>query len=251
MSERDPSGGSTDGILRANEVTKRFGDVTVVDAVSLGLDSGRLYALVGPNGSGKTTLLRLLAGIDPPTAGSVSYDGPDAVRQVGYLPQRPAFRPGFTAAETLEFYTALVDSDPSELLSRVGLTDAADRRVESLSGGMTRLLGLAQATIGDPPVVILDEPGSGLGPKVRRRMIELAQSLADRGQTVVYSSHDLELVEQYAGRVCLLDSGSVIATGSPQAVREEFGEETLWDVFESTVAGVGDQLDVVGVTGRD
>ncbi len=237
-----------DGVLRASDVSRLFGDVSVVDEVSLTLEAGTLHALVGPNGSGKTTLLRLLAGVDSPTEGSITYDGPDAVRRIGYLPQRPSFRPGFTVQETLEFYTALVDSDPDGLLSQVGMSDAADRRVESLSGGMTRLLGLAQATVGTPPVVLLDEPDSGLDPAMRRRTAEVARDLADQGAAVLYSSHDLELVERHADRVFVIDRGSLAASGSPRSLCERSGTETLWEAFQHAVDRPGDEVAVTGVT---
>jgi len=235
------------GVLVADDLSRQFGSVTVIDGLSLGLEAGELHALVGPNGSGKTTLLQLLAGIDSPTAGAVRYEGPAAPRKIGYLPQRPSFRPGFTARETLEFYTALVDTDPEGLLDRVGLADAADRRVDELSGGMVRLLGLAQATVGDPPVILLDEPGSGLDPGMRRRMAELGRELAADGAAVLYSSHDLELVEAHSDRVFVVDGGSIVDRGAPDSLRGAYGVETLWDAFEAAVDSSGD-LDVIGVS---
>jgi len=235
-------------LLVADAVSRQFGDVTVIDDVSLSLGAGQLHALVGPNGSGKTTLLQLLAGIDNPTAGAVSYEGPAAARRIGYLPQRPSFRDGFTARETLEFYTALVDTEPAGLLARVGLADAGDRRVGSLSGGMRRLLGLAQATVGDPPVVLLDEPGSGLDPGMRRRMAELGRELAADGAAVLYSSHDLELVEDHSDRVFVLDGGSLVERGSPDTLRDQYGVGNLWAVFEAAVDSAGGELDVIGVS---
>ncbi|MFW6435570.1 MAG: ABC transporter ATP-binding protein [Halovenus sp.] len=235
-------------LLVADEISRQFGEVTVIDGLSLALEAGQLHALVGPNGSGKTTLLQLLAGVDAPTAGSVSYEGPDTARTIGYLPQRPSFRPGFTARETLEFYTALVDTDPTGLLDRVGLADAADRRVEELSGGMVRLLGLAQATVGDPPVILLDEPGSGLDPGMRRRMAELGRELAADGAAVLYSSHDLELVEAYSDRVFVVEGGSIVDRGAPDSLCATYGVETLWDVFEVAVDRSGGELDVIGVS---
>ncbi|MFC7114785.1 ABC transporter ATP-binding protein [Natronoarchaeum sp. GCM10025703] len=234
-------------ILRAEDLDHSFGDVAVIDDVSVGVEAGAVTAIVGPNGSGKTTLLRLLAGLLTPTAGSVEYLGPDAEREIGYLPQRPTFRPGFTVYETLAFYEALVGDAPGDRLEQVGLPDAANRRVEALSGGMTRLLGVAQATVGDPPVVVLDEPGSGLDPGMRRRTFEVVTDLASEGTGVVLSSHDPELVERTADRVLVLDRGGVVADGSPEQLIEEYEVDSLWDVFEAAITGAAETVDVVGV----
>jgi ABC-2 type transport system ATP-binding protein len=241
---------STDGqtCLTASGLTREFGSLTVIDDVSLSLHRGTLHALIGPNGCGKTTLLRLLTGILPPTAGTVSYEVEDAPREIGYMPQQPAFRPVFTAKETLEFYGSLVDDDAEALLSRVGLADAADRRVDELSGGMTRLLGLAQATAGDPPIVLLDEPGSGLDPQMRKTTIGVARALADEGTGVLYSTHDLAMAEVFADRVTLIDAGEVAASGSPEALAEEYDAASLQEVFEAAVEGSSETVAVIGET---
>ena len=143
----------TEPVVTLSSVSVGFGDLSVVDDLSLSVEPGAFVALVGPNGAGKTTLGELLAGLRAPDAGTVDHRG--EARAAAYLPQSPAFRPGFTAAETLGFYAALAGapSDADRYLSRVGLGGAADRPVEALSGGMTRLLGLAQALVGDPPLV--------------------------------------------------------------------------------------------------
>jgi ABC-type multidrug transport system ATPase subunit len=213
----------TDPSLTAEGVTRRFGDVTALSDVTVEVPADAITALVGPNGSGKTTLLRLLVGLDSPTSGTIAYEGPSATRRIGYLPQRPTFRPGFTARETLAFYADLVDDDPDRLLERVGLDAVADRRVEALSGGMTRLLGIAQALTGDPPVVALDEPASGLDPEMSRHVFDVVDSIAADGRAVVLCSHELPLVEATADRVVVLDQGAVVATDAPAALRERTG----------------------------
>ncbi|MFC7020756.1 MULTISPECIES: ABC transporter ATP-binding protein [Haloarcula] len=213
----------TDPSLTAEGVTRRFGDVTALSDVTAEVPADAITALVGPNGSGKTTLLRLLVGLDSPTSGTIAYEGPSATRRIGYLPQRPTFRPGFTARETLAFYADLVDDDPDRLLERVGLGAVADRRVEALSGGMTRLLGIGQALTGDPPVVALDEPASGLDPEMSRHVFDVVDSIAADGRAVVLCSHELPLVEATADRVVVLDQGAVVATDTPTALRERTG----------------------------
>jgi ABC-type multidrug transport system ATPase subunit len=222
-------------VLVAEEVAHAYGDLEVLDGVSLSLSPGRVVALVGPNGSGKTTLLRILVGLLTQTDGTVSYRGPETDRELGYLPQQPAFRPGFTARETLAFYTSLVGGDPDALLDRVGLAEAADRNVEALSGGMTRLLGIAQATVGDPPVVVFDEPGSGLDPGMSRQTWEVISERAAEDTAVVLSTHDTLLAEQFADRILLLGEGRLLADGSPGALLDEYECDSLQAVFETVV----------------
>lgn len=238
----------TNPVLEADGVTKSFGSVTVIDDVSLTVERGSVTGLIGPNGSGKTTLLQVLAGLLDPTAGTVTYRGPDTARQIGYLPQNPTFRPGFTAEETLDFYTALADGDARELLSQVGLEDAAERRVEALSGGMTRLLGLAQAMVGDPAVVLLDEPDSGLDPGMRRQTFRVVEELADRGAAVLCTSHDVTLVEEFSDRVAILEGGALAASGTPAGLCQDHGSEDLWTLFDDIVDRPRESLEVVGVS---
>ena len=215
-----------------------FGQVTVLKEATLDLETGTLTALVGPNGSGKTTVLELLAGLRSPNSGSVSRPEGTA-RSVAYLPQTPQFRSGFTARETLAFYMDLVDDERSatELLERVGLEGAADRRVEALSGGMTRLLGLAQALVGDPPVVVLDEPTSGLDPDVADHIFATIEGIARDGRTVVIASHDLAAIEETADRVVTLVDGEFVLDGAPADVLESTGAPTLRAAFSDAVQG--------------
>ncbi|MFC3477692.1 ABC transporter ATP-binding protein [Halobacterium litoreum] len=226
----------TDATLAVDGVSFGFGDVSILDDVTATLDAGHLTALVGPNGAGKTTALELLAGLRAPDAGTVTR--PDGgARSVAYLPQSPQFRSGFTVRETVAFYADLVDADtdPAALLDRVGLAGAADRRVEALSGGMTRLLGLAQALVGDPPVVVLDEPTSGLDPDVADHIFGVASDLATDDRLVVLASHDLAAVEARADRVVLLADGALALDGAPADLLAETGAETLRDAFSQTV----------------
>lgn len=235
-------------ILEVIDVSYSFGDVPVLNDISLGFERGALTCLLGPNGSGKTTLLRVLLGVLSPTDGDITYRGPVRSRELGYVPQQPSFRSGFTVAETIAFYTALVgESGGEEYLDRVGMSAAADRRVEALSGGMIRLLGVAQAMIGDPAVVVLDEPATGLDPSMRARVFEIARDLADDGRAVVVSSHDTSLVETYADQVVVLDGGQLVTRGSPATLCADAKVETLHGVFEEHVdRSDDDQLTVPG-----
>jgi len=233
-------------VLGFEDAAFSFGDVTILDDASVALESGTFVALVGPNGSGKTTALELFAGLRPLDAGTVTRPATDG-RTVAYLPQSPRFRPGFTVREVVQFYGSLVAEavDADAILARVGLSAAADRRVDELSGGMARLLGLAQALIGDPPIVVLDEPTSGLDPDIADHIFETAATMAAGDRLVLTTSHDLEAVSRYADRVLLIANGEFVLDGSPAALLEQAGEERLRDVFSAAVAGTGrDAVDV-------
>jgi ABC-type multidrug transport system ATPase subunit len=217
----------TEPVVTLSGVSVGFGDLSIVDDLSLTVEPGAFVALVGPNGAGKTTLGELLAGLRAPDAGTVDHRG--EARAAAYLPQSPAFRPGFTAAETLGFYATLAGAphDADRYLSRVGLGGATDRRVEALSGGMTRLLGLAQALVGDPPLVVLDEPTSGLDAEMADHVFDAAAGIAAEGRGVVVVSHDLVAVKREADRVVVLADGAVRADGPPAAVTERVGASSL------------------------
>ena len=241
----------TNPVLTVESIEHAYGRVTVLEDVSLDVRPGEVTAIIGPNGAGKTTLIRSIVGLHQPTEGAVTYRGPGAVRPIGYLQQRPAFRPGQSVREALSFYASLVGetgADAVERLERVGLGAAADRDVEALSGGMTRLVGIAQATIGDPPLVVLDEPASGLDPRMSVRIFEVAEELAEAGTAVLLSSHDLSLVERSADRVALLDDGAIAWLNSPAEIRSETGADSLLSAFESTVTGEADSVNVQGET---
>ncbi|THE64708.1 ABC transporter ATP-binding protein [Salinadaptatus halalkaliphilus] len=242
---------SSEPILHAQALEHDYGSISVLENVTLPISRGAVTGLIGPNGSGKTTLLRVLAGLLEPTAGTVTYNGEETARRIGYLPQQPAFRPGFTVAETLSFYAALVGEDKSTAMDRleqVGLSDARRRPVEALSGGMTRLVGIAQATIGDPPVIVLDEPASGLDPGMSSHVFDVATELAGAGTAVILSSHDLELVDQHADEVVVLDDGSIATRGRPAAIRQSLGVDTVRGVYEASISGETTTVRVQGVS---
>ena len=221
-------------VARVEGVRHRFGDVAVLEDVSFDLEPGRVTALVGPNGSGKTTLLRIVAGLLAPTGGRVEL--PDRERAVGYLPQNPDFRPAFTVEETLRFYADLlaeaVDTDAA--LEQVGLVGARDRRVDALSGGMRRLLGLAQAVLGDPPLVLFDEPTGDLDPAMTRHIFDVVGDLAGSGTTVLLATHNLEGAAE-SDDVLVLDRGTVVASGPPEDLLAETGRDSLANAFLAIV----------------
>lgn len=250
---------SDDQLAELSEITRTYGGVAVLDSISFAIEPG-VTAVIGPNGSGKSTLLRVLVGTTEPTAGEVRYAPTEEAKPIGYLPQRVPFRDGFTAQETLAFYARFVDADPDAALERVGLADASDRRVEALSGGMRRLLGIAQAILGDPPLVVLDEPASGLDPGMRYRAFRTAAAQAGDDTAVVVSSHNLDLVDDNADRVVILDRGRVAAAGELERLLDEHAaadtDELYRAVVESESRAAEDDADdseavhVTGVSSR-
>ncbi len=202
--------------------TKRYGTITAVDDVSLGLETGEVIALVGHNGAGKTTLIKLLLGLIRPTAGAVRLMGADptgrggaeARRALGFLPENIAFHGSMTGLELMEFYARLKGQSRRinrDLLARVGLTEAADRRVATYSKGMRQRLGIAQALIGDPKLLIFDEPTSGLDPASRSAVYAMIGDLRAAGTTVLVCTHALSEVEHLVDRVAVMHAGRLLA----------------------------------------
>jgi ABC-type multidrug transport system ATPase subunit len=246
------AGQDTPVTVTVDGLAKAFGDVAVLSDVSFEARAGTVTCVVGPNGSGKTTLLRLVAGLLAPDGGHAQIDAAGE-RTVGYLSQLPAFRPQFTLAETVAFYGSLVsvDPEPTAVLDRVGLAAIADRRIAALSGGMTRLFGIAQATVGDPPVLVLDEPSSGLDPTMTDQVGSVVRDLADDGRTVLLATHDLETVDRVADTVLVLDAGEIQVADAPDALRGETGAPTLTQAVTAYVAGDTEALTVrTGVGGE-
>jgi Cu-processing system ATP-binding protein len=210
-------------------IEKSYRKLRALRDVSFELGPGRLSALVGHNGAGKTTLIKLMLGLihadrgairvldQNPAAGEFS-----ARRLLGYLPENVAFNAALTGRETLTFYARLKQIKPSHawpLLDRVGLTDAADRRVATYSKGMRQRLGLAQALLGTPRVLLLDEPTTGLDPALRQTFYEILGELRDGGATVLISSHALNELEDRAEHVLIMNRGRLVAQGTLAQLR--------------------------------
>ncbi|MFQ3295209.1 MAG: ABC-2 type transport system ATP-binding protein [Halobacteriales archaeon] len=225
-----------DPIVRARGVEHSFDSVAVLQDIDVELEASAVTALVGPNGSGKTTLLRILAGVIAPDTGEVEVRA-EGERPIGYLPQEPSFRGVFTVEETIDFYAALLSTtvDPDEVLKRVGLDVVAQRRVDALSGGMRRLLGLAVAILGDPPLVVLDEPASGLDPKIRAHVFDAIRDLADQNTAVLLATHHLQGAE-LAERVTVIDRGVLVADGTPDEILSMAAADSLDDAFLALVS---------------
>jgi Cu-processing system ATP-binding protein len=215
--------------VEINHVSKRYGRIEAVSDVSLMLGAGEITALVGHNGAGKTTLLKLMLGLALPSMGSVRVLGDDpaagefkARQRVGYLPENVSFNTALTGREILSFYARLKRERVSkslELLDRVGLGGASTRRIATYSKGMRQRLGLAQALIGEPAVLLLDEPTTGLDPALRQSFYEIMQSLRDRGATIILSSHALAELGERADRLLIMSKSRLVAQGSLDELR--------------------------------
>jgi Cu-processing system ATP-binding protein len=224
----------TEPIMRLEAVTRRFGAQIAVDAVDLVLRPSECVGLVGHNGAGKTTLIKLMLGLMRPSAGRVAVLGQDpavgagarARRELGYLPENVALYPALTGEETLAFYARLKGVDPAgnrALLRRIGLDEAARRRVGTYSKGMRQRLGLAQALLGRPHALLLDEPTSGLDPALRQSFYALVREVRQAGAAALISSHALAELDGEVDRVVVLNRGRKIADGDIDELRRLIG----------------------------
>ncbi len=213
------------------EVTRRFGDRTVLDQVSLSVGVGRLTGFVGANGSGKTTTMRIVMGVLDPTSGEVHWHGRRISREdrarFGYMPEERGLYPKQQVADQLGFFARLHGYDrqgatrrADELLERLGLTERAKDRLDTLSLGNQQRVQIAAALMHEPIALVLDEPFSGLDPLAVDSMAELLREQADAGVPVLLSSHQLELVERVCDDLVILGGGRVVAEGSVDELRQ-------------------------------
>jgi ABC-2 type transport system ATP-binding protein len=215
-----------DNLTKVFPVPLRRQSVTAVRNLSFEVRPGEVYGLLGPNGSGKSTTLKILLGLVTPNHGRAMIFGQDSRdyhsrRDVGFLPENPYFYKFLTAAETLRFYGkvcgmggTLLDKRIDELIHLVGLEDARDRRIGGFSKGMLQRIGLAQALIQDPRLVVLDEPTAGVDPAGSHQIRDLILDLKKRGKTVLLTSHLLEQVQEICDRVGIMARGEMIREGA-------------------------------------
>lgn len=239
--------------IELNEVSKRYGKAIAVRDVSLNLYQGQSVALAGHNGAGKSTLIKLMLGLIHADAGSISVLGSDpragrapARFKIGYLPETVALHPAMTGIETLEFYARLKRQSPANnhtLLEQVGIAQAAKRRVGTYSKGMRQRLALAQALLGSPKMLFLDEPTTGLDPASRQGFYEILRELRrSSGTTVLLSSHALAEIEGHTDRIVIMKNGEKVADGTMRDLGREADLPVLFRLTLDPASGVASQL---------
>jgi ABC-2 type transport system ATP-binding protein len=217
MSEQPPRARARGAVpvLEVDGLSKSFGERAALRDVSLDVQSGELLAVLGPNGAGKTTLLSILAGITKPDSGRISASN----GEVGWVPQQAGLYRRLTVEENLRLFAHMegvseLDPTVERMLEQTGLGDRRHDQVSSLSGGNQQRINIAIGLLADPPVLLLDEPSSGLDPSQRVRLWEFVAGLAERGTTVIYSTHQIEEASHYGDRLVVLADGETIFDGS-------------------------------------
>ncbi len=213
--------------IEVHGLTKSYGTTRAVDGIEFSVPVGQVFAFLGPNGAGKTTTTEILEGLRPRTGGEVRVlgldpwtDGARLHRRIGVIPQEFHFFEKIHPREAIEYYGALfgLRPDPRTLLERVHLTDKADAKFDTLSGGQKQKLGLALALVNNPEICFLDEPTTGLDPQARRAIWEVIQALRAEGRTVFLTTHYLEEAELLADQVAIIHRGRIIVHGPPAAI---------------------------------
>ena len=238
IDERERSLGGSDSVVTVRSLTKRFGDLVAVDDLSFSLEAGTVTGFLGPNGAGNTTTLRLLLGLAEPTAGEALVFGrryrdlDDPARRIGAVLESNDFHPGRTGRNHLRVLATAAQiplGRVDDVLGLVELEAAADRRVRTYSLGMRQRLGLATALLGDPELLVLDEPANGLDPAGVHWLRGFLRRFAEQGRTVLVSSHMLAEAAQTVDEVVIIDHGHLVATGRLGELTQ--GGRTLEDVF--------------------
>jgi lipooligosaccharide transport system ATP-binding protein len=231
-------------VVEIEDLVKRYDSREVVRGIDLSVPAGCCFGVLGPNGAGKTTTLRLLLGQSPVNSGEIRVFGlsiPQAGRTVrsrtGVVPQADNLDPDFTVAENLRVYgryfgiaTATLDARIRELLEFVGLTDRANARIATLSGGMKRRLTIARALINDPELVVLDEPTTGLDPQVRHMIWGRLRDLRQSGKTLLLTTHYMEEAERLCDELVIMDQGRILEQGAPAALVKKHAEPEVLEV---------------------
>lgn len=217
-----------------SSVDKYYDKTMVVDSIDLQINTGESFVLIGHNGAGKTTLMKLMLGLTKPSAGKVKVLGENPTsgsfsakrRVLGYLPESVSFYHHMTGLELLSYYARLkgvAKTEVNKRLEQVGLLEAAGKRMNTYSKGMRQRLGLAQAILGTPELLFLDEPTTGLDPSLRRDFYQIIGDLRAGGTTVVISSHSLNEIEEQADRIALIKNGKLVACGSLEDLSKTVG----------------------------
>lgn len=247
---------NSEAVVSAHAVTKQYGAVHAVDGIDLEICRGELFGLIGHNGAGKSTLFKMMLGLIPITSGEIYIDNAPVTgsgfrevrRKIGYLPENVVLYENLTGLETLQFFSRLKGSPHQECLpalERVGLIQAAKRRVREYSKGMRQRLGFAQALLGRPQILFLDEPTTGLDPEAIREFYAILRKLRSEGVTIVLTSHILAEIQERVDRLAIMAAGKIQAIGSVQELREQMDLPLWFDIrispqdFEQVRAALG------------
>lgn len=234
-------------LIHVENVEKSFQHVNVIKGINFKLENGKCVALIGANGAGKTTILRMMSGLMQPSSGRIYFEGQmkgeDIRKHIGYLPQHPVFYEWMTAEEFLQYVGKLSGLDAklaksrcNELLNLVGLEDARKRKIGQFSGGMKQRLGIAQAIIHKPKLIMLDEPVSALDPFGRREVLELLEQLK-KESTILFSTHILNDAEEVSEEILFLHNGELIESGTMDEFREKYHQAKIDLVFSRNAEG--------------
>lgn len=237
-------------VIKAQGLTKRFGDFTAVDAISLEVGAGEIFGFLGANGAGKTTAMRMLCGLSKPTAGTASVAGFDVYKQteaikrnIGYMSQKFSLYEDLTVTENIEFFAGIhglpkerVRSKRDELIAKLGLQKEADKLVGGLPLGWKQKLAFSVAVFHEPRIVFLDEPTGGVDPVTRRQFWDLIYEAADAGITVFVTTHYLDEAE-YCNRVSIMVDGKIAALDTPMALKQKFNTGSMDAVFYQLARG--------------
>ncbi len=242
-------------VIETNNLSKFYGDVKALNALDLTVPKNSIFGFLGPNGAGKTTTMKLLLSLTRPTSGSATIFGKDIVREsldirarIGYLPQHPTFPDHMTAREVLRFTAGFfarsgqaIEARIDEMLHLVGLEDKADRSVKGFSGGERQRLGIAQAQINAPDLLILDEPAAALDPLGRHDVLEIMRRLRHEA-TIFYSTHILDDVQQVSDTVAILNRGQLVAQGPIDTLLAGSGNVIYTVTIKGDTASVYDRV---------
>jgi lipooligosaccharide transport system ATP-binding protein len=233
-----------DALISARGLTKTFDDFTAVDGIDVHVQPGEAFGFLGPNGAGKSSTMRMIGCVSPPTSGSLSIlgmdpvqDGPRIRARLGVVPQEDNLDQELTVRQNLLVYARYFDIGRAEarrradeLLDFVQLTDRANDRVDPLSGGMKRRLTIARALVNEPELLLLDEPTTGLDPQARHVVWERLYRLKQRGVTLVLTTHYMDEAEQLCDRLVVMDTGKIVAEGSPRALIQQWSTREVVEV---------------------
>jgi ABC-2 type transport system ATP-binding protein len=231
-------------VIHTENLTKRFGDFTAVDALSFSISRGEIFGFLGANGAGKTTAIRMLTGLLAPTSGIATvagfdlYTGSEKIKMnIGYMSQRFSLYDDLTVKENIRFFAGIyglpspiIKEKTARLLESLDLVDAADTRLAKLPLGWKQKLAFSVAILHEPKIVFLDEPTGGVDPVTRRRFWDMIYEASERGVTVFVTTHYMDEAE-YCDRISIMVDGRVAALDTPEAMKHHYGSESMNDVF--------------------